>query len=275
MSDLPAEVTAEQVEPAPLKEPAPAAREWTDTDAEEARALGWKAPEEWAGEKPAGYIDDPRRYLERAENFSPFKKIKEARAADRAEYDDRLRKLEAMSTKAFEVQKAQFEARLSELKDQRRAAAEVGDVAQYDKIDRQLDGLKAPEPEPVKAEPAQPKPDPVIAAYVAANEWAKDPALWEFAKGVVEQNKHIWALPAEKQLAFAEKHVREMFPERFTSPAPTKPRVDGGGLGGGARDAFGQLPAEARAQFNRDVKNGLFTDDAKGRASWAEDYNNA
>jgi hypothetical protein len=55
---------------------------------EEARLFGWKAPEEWVGDKPAGYIDDPKRYLDRIKDSRIFKTLNEQLRRE-AEADDR------------------------------------------------------------------------------------------------------------------------------------------------------------------------------------------
>ena len=52
------------------------APKWAPEAEQEAKALGWKSPDEWKGDVPSGYIDDPTKYLERAESFTPFRKIK-------------------------------------------------------------------------------------------------------------------------------------------------------------------------------------------------------
>jgi hypothetical protein len=51
-------------------------------------------------------------------------------------------------------------------------------------------------------------------------------------------------------------------------------RVDGGGLGGGAKGgAFAALPAEAKGAFKRFVSQGIFQDTEADRVRYANDYN--
>ncbi len=266
--------------PAATPDPEPPKPEWTEAEAEEAKAFGWKAPEEWTGEKPAGYIDDPRRYLDRAENFRPFKVLKDRLTAKEAEFDERIRKLDGMSAQAMAALQAQHDAEKTRLTAQQRAAVEVGDVAQYDDLSKQIAAMKpvdVPKPEPKPAD----GPDPYVAEYAAKNEWVKDPVLYDFARNAIDvaaRSGVRWNTVAE-QVAYAEAKAKEYFPHKFaapvTQPVPLPSRVDGGGLGAWRSDPLARLKPEAQAQFRRDVKAGLYKDDAAGRASWAEEYNNA
>jgi hypothetical protein len=149
---------------------------------------------------------------------------------------------------------------------------ETADTREFDR----LEALKRTVAPPVQ----QPQgPSPVVSEYVAKNEWAKNPALWHEAATAVEI-----ALRSGKQfrddadqVAFAEGVMRQKYPHLFQAApqVPKTSRVDGGGLAGGigGQTGFDKLPSDAKSAFKRMVAQGLFTDDAKGRAQYLEDYN--
>ena len=155
-------------------EPVVEAPAYSDEDADEARLFGWKPPDEWKGEKPAGYIDDPNRYIERLQQSKVFKVMDERQTALKADADERLRKLEAMNAQARERQSEQHKADLAESANLQRAAVETGDVEAYDAQEARKQGLQ----EPVQAVTAPPQQDPYMAEYEAKNEWIKNPHMY-------------------------------------------------------------------------------------------------
>lgn len=250
---------------------APAAPEWSADDEAEAKAFGWKSPDEWAGEKPTGYIDDPRRYLERAETFKPFKALRERMDAQ----TETLRRLDAANERALTAQRERHAQDIANITAAQRQAAETADVARYDALERQKTQLRAPEP--VEA-PRGPDPA-IIADYEAKNDWVKDPALREEGRIAIDAALRTgMALnDTASQLAYAESVMKRKYPHMFAGTQPQRAavnRVDGGGLGIAATrsDAFSKLPSEAQAQFKRFVAQGLFTDNEAGRKQYADDY---
>lgn len=276
------EIDVEESQPVdvPEAQPAPPVREWSDEDAEEAKALGWKAPDEWAGNKPAGYIDDPRRYLERAESFRPFKALKERQDKLQSEFDERIRKSEAMAERALQAERARYERDLAALNARQREAVSMADTAAYDAIERQKAAMRPPEPVETP-KPAGPSPD--VAAYVSSNEWAQDPALLAEGAQAIEYARmsgRVFASDMD-QVKYAESVMRRKYPHLFAAPAtqtaaPTASRVDGGGLGGASRgSAFTSLPPEAKGAFKKFVAQGIFADTEADRKRYADDYNAA
>lgn len=265
----------EPIEPAPPIDPVepenlPAVPEWTADEEAEAKMFGWKAPDEWAGEKPPGYIDNPKRYMERAEASGPFRKMREREAA----LQHRLEKIENVSQRALERQRMQFERQLSDINAQKRAAVELGDTEAYDKLEKQASDIVSLAREPA-APPPQAEPSPVVAEYVQKNEWAKNPLIWDTAIKLVDSNPAMQMATPEQQLAYAEGEVRKMYPAYFEKPIdmiPAPARVTAGGLGAPAKSGFAKLPQEAQAAFSRFVAEGLFEDNEKGRKEFLDDY---
>ena len=130
-------------------------------------------------------------------------------------------------------------------------------------------------------QPEQPQgPAREVVEYQQQNDWAKDPVLWQEAIQAVNYGLSSGALQTpdpKAQLEFAERTMRAKYPHLFQAPAPRQ-RVDGGGLASGpaaGRSAFDKLPSEAKAAFERFVKQGVFANTKKDREEYASDYNAA
>lgn len=268
---------AEVVTEEPEQHEQPQPKNWSEDEEAEARAFGWKSPDEWTGEKPPGYIDNPQDYIARLNNFTPFRKVREELENSKREFNERTRRLEAMQAQAMEKQRQQYEARMQEIHAGKRRAVEEADTQAYDRWEQQERALGAP-PQWPQQQPQDQGPAPEVEQYIQTNDWAKDPILWDFAARSVDANPEIMAKSPGEQLAYAEQKVREYFPHKFEQPKQRQQRqmVDGGGLAGGRqKGAFDKLPAEAKEQFRKFVKEGLFTDDEAGKKEYADGYNEA
>jgi hypothetical protein len=276
--DLQQDVTTEGA--LPPEQAAPKPPDWTDEDAAEARAFGWKAPDEWHGERPDGYIDDPRRYMDRANNFRPFKVQREQMARMEADYAERFGRLEAVTAKTLEQQRAQYDRDLAAIKQQQLDAVDAADRQRFDALERQKDALTKPPEMPAPA--AKPAIDPEIEAYAKANDWVNNPILRRAGAELIDAGGYA-SRPAREQLEYAEREVRRLYPHAFApapvangaQPQPQQQRVDPGGLGGGAfkAGAFEALPAEAKATFKRFVEMDIgFKDTPEDRKRYADDY---
>lgn len=266
---IPDQVEAE----AEAEKPAPT---YTAEDADEARTFGWKAPEEWVGEKPAGYIGDPKAYLDRLNNMKPFRAIKERMDLQQREFEERTRKLEMLTAAQVKAQKDTYERELADIKKQQRAAVELADADQYDALEARKAALQAP----VAVAPAAPAPDPYVADYMAKNEWVRNPVLKDIGARLISEGG-MTGKPVQDQIAYAEREIRRMYPAYFPAEAQTtqKPmtqRVDSGGLGFASKAGeFSKLPPEAKAAFARFASEGLYPNTDEGKKTYADQYNAA
>ena len=271
---------AQEVTPEVQEQEAPEpVREWSDEDAEEAKAFGWKSPDEWAGEIPSGYIDDPRRYMERAQNFRPFKALKEQLDTATRDSAERLRKLEAVSQKAIADQRAAHERELESITRRQREAVDNADGETWEQLEKEKASLQSPAPVEDR-----PQVDPYVAEYKAteAGKWLNNPILAEAGARAINAGGMNGA-PVSEQVKYAEKHVREAYPHSFEQPKPAPapkpqtPRVDGGGLaqGGGKSSGFSKLPTEAKSAFKMMAGQGIYQDTDADRKRYADDYNAA
>jgi hypothetical protein len=238
---------------------------------EEARLFGWKSPEEWQGDIPAGYIDNPDRFLERVQGSRTFKAMEARQEAKLQEQQARLDRLNDM---ALNRQREQYESKMQDLERQQRAAVDVADGDKFDALEREKQDLKRQAPE---VEAPKPQVDPEVTRYVEENEWIKNPVLYHEAVAAIEAAPHIKGRPAAEQIKFAEDTMRLKYPHVFEAPKPAPQRVDGGGFASGgirAASAFSKLPGDAKAAFKRYAAKGIFEDNAKGQEEYAREYNN-
>lgn len=261
------------------------APEWTEDEIAEARFFNWKSPEEWAGEKPPGYIADPREYLARVQRSGIFKAMQSKVDKAEASAEEQARKLEQVARRTIEHQKQEHERKLAEITQQQRRAVEEADTDTWDRLEREKSSLSPPDEG--RDEPDKPKVDPVITAYRDSDEgaWLRNGYLADAAAKIVGANPEVMQKSTQDQLAYAEAEIRRLYPAYFPKPEPapqpkTRATVDGGGLAGGGKmnggGAFAKLPADARSQFKALVEMGTtFKDTKEDRERYAEYYNEA
>lgn len=286
-------------------------------DVEKAKAIGWKAPTEWKGPPPKRGFIKAKEYLERAETVIPIlqqseKRLKEQLNEARAELKSfkdstakTLQNMERMSKVALDRQRAQLEEHYSAAID---AATEVGDKEQVRKLraaerkDLKEFDEAAEEAAEVKTEKgketvnaALPEADKdTIGHWIGENNWyTTDPEMQ-----AVANSYHGKLLKEKPGLTLAEnleetrKYVSKRYPEKFKpedepdddgeKPARGS-RVEGGSrvAGGGSGSKFSKLPADAKTQADKFIKeDGLFLEKGesadkdlnKARERYAADY---
>jgi hypothetical protein len=288
-------------------------------EVEKAKEMGWKAPADWKGSPPrGGKFLKAKEYLERAETVIPIMRsenkklkdeLKEAREDLKAFKDSTAKTVENMTrmTKvALDRQRAQLEDKYSAAID---AATEVGDKEQVRKLrDAERKDLKAfdeaaEEAAEVKTEKgketvngALPKDvQDAIGHWIGENAWysgdAEMQALANAHHGKLLKDKP--GLTLVENLEEVRKYVAKRFPEKFKAEdepdenedeKPTRgSRVEGGSrmAGGGGGSKFSKLPADAKAQCDKFIKeDGLFLEKGedpvkdlnKARERYAADY---
>src|SRR6056297_2062419 len=159
-------------------EPAAPVKNWSDDDEQEARLFGWKSPDEWKGEKPAGYIDDPKEFLGRVERSRIFQTMQD-------KMSEQERKLAAMNDKALERQRADYETQMRRITQLQRKAVEDADTDAYDNLERHRQELSKNAPQPEQLQQPQAAP-PEVEQFRKSNDWAKDPVLWAEAVQAVD-----------------------------------------------------------------------------------------
>jgi len=282
-----------------------------------ASAIGWKNPKDWKGDPPKKGFVKAKEYLERAETVIPImrsenKKLKDEADQLRAELKSfkeetgkTVARMAQMSKAALERQRTQLEDKYSAAIE---AATEVGDKEQVRKLRQQeRDDLKkfdeATEIKEEKTEDAKkdvngalPKDvQETLGSWIADNNWyTTDPEMQALANahhGKLLKDRP--GLTLSENLEETRKYVAKRFPEKFAAAEDAeeeedeKPargsRVEGGSRssGGDRRSKYSQLPAEAKSQCDRFIKeDGLFLekgetaekDMAKARERYAAQY---
>lgn len=255
--------------------------EWSGDDEDNARMFGWKPSTEWQGEKPPGYIEDPREWMQRVERSPIFRAMEEKQERMQRDAEDSARRLEAMNQRALDIQQKQHDRELQRIAQDKRAAVQDADAAAYDRLEREETELRKNTPQEVK--PEQPQTDPWLASYTASEDgkWLQNPILRKEAMEAVNFMPGMASATAQQQVEYAETVMREAgrLPKKEEKPKPRN-MVDSGGLGsrGGKKPdagSFEKLPSEAKTQFQRFVDQGIFEDTKTDREDFANDYNAA
>lgn len=287
-------------------------------DIDKAKSIGWKDPSEWKGNPPKNGFVKASEYLKRAETVIPIMRSTNAKlegelAEARKELTEfkattakTIERMSSMTKVALDRQRTQLEDKYSAAID---AATEVGDKEQVRKLrDAERKDLKAfdeaaeeSRPDPKELEKATEKvnaalPKDVqesIGEWIALNPWystdAEMQAVANAYHGKLLKDKP--GLTLADNLEETRKYVAKRYPEKFgvedeldddEKPARGS-RVEGGSrmAGGGGGSKFSKLPADAKAQADKFIKeDGLFLekgetadkDLAKARERYAVAY---
>lgn len=282
LSEVPETQDAPEVE-ASTPAAAATAPAWGEDDEQEARAFGWKPSTEWQGDKPQGYIEDPREWMGRVTRSRTFTAMQERLEKTERENAEQKRRMEALNASALQRQRAEFEAQLQRIQVQQREAVRTSDEAAFDRLEKDRAALVRQAVETTQA-PQASSPPVEVENYRKANEWTQNPLIWDEAVKSVDMALRAGRQFANEkdQIAFAESVIRQKYPHMFKAEAPAQTArparqvVDGGGMAATrSSGGFNSLPADAKAQFARFAKDGLFQDNEAGRKAYYEEYNNA
>lgn len=242
--------------------------------AAEARKYGWKPREEF-NLAPDGWVDAGRFLQLPTTQLKMSRDIQRNLAAQLKERDENFNRLESMTKVAIErvrdQERSQYAAKIAELEQAKRAAAEIGDVEKYDALARQQTEIKPPLPAGEVPQNGRPVFAPDLEKYLSENAWTKDQAAFAFAKQAIDRSPDALMLPPLRQVQWAEKRVREFFPDLFPEEKRQVAKVDGGGIGFNGRTrerGADDLPSDARKQGEEFVKEGIF----KSLSEYATDY---
>ena len=261
-------------QPAPEAEQAPVAEPSPQEDVEAlARRQGWRPKDEFEG--PDGKWVDAETFVERGKEINAhvqreLRQEREARAQAEREFQERIARMERMHQRNLDQEKKRLE-------EQAQPARDELDFDAYDNIQKRRQEIEQETPPPPQA-PAAPEE---LSQWAAANPWFNsDPHLTQIAKVAADRAARNGG-DVKAEIAAAEAAVRAVAPDVIKAnvqpkpePKPT-PTPDTGSAAarlvsnGRSRPKGGNsLPAEARAQAERDVSRGLYAsvDD------WAKAY---
>lgn len=232
----------------------------------EARAHGWTPKEDFRGD--AAKWVDAETFAKRADEVMPFLKKKSA-AQDR-EIADLKRTIKQAAAFYEKAEERAFNRAMTELQAKHDAAVETGDVKASRAVLKEMDDLKSE----VVGGKAEDKPiDPEAARkelnnWIADNDWyVLDDTKRRFADLQADLMGPAinWEGGQQAWLTELGKRVEKKFTEAKPNP------VNSGGNRGGAKaggKSYADLPAAAKAQCDRFVKQGVIKD----REQYARDY---
>lgn len=243
-----------------------------------AREWGWKPLDEFDGEPDAWH--DAEEYIKRSDprylrqelsrTERRLKGLEKQQNQERLQFDQRLQRMERLSL-------AQRQKLYRDIEAARRAAVEVGDTVEYDRLNAAEEQLYKLEHESdaaaTKQAPRQSAADdihPDVERWVQANPWfLRDKVLNRTAQGIHEALlEDEPELTVAQNLAKTKKELIRRFPEKFTQKAPDngsgRSGVETGGQRQGASTRGGKgwtdIPSEERAILDRHISEGLYKD---------------
>lgn len=243
-----------------------------------ARAMGWVPKDEFRG--PADKWRDAAEFVRHGEQELPILRERNRDLSRKVseierDYQQRFQRLEHMSTLALAKQREQIVASYTQAM---RSAVEMGDVQRYDQLMQdygqrigEFDQQIQERAQPVEKQPAPPAqlPPEVVAIrrdFEARNPWFNtDPEL-----NLAAQRHHLRlqrekpGLSMAENLAETEKAVKAEYASRFGIAHKVSPSVEPGGgrmpSSGARTKGASDLPADARRQGEKFVREGLFKD---------------
>ena len=248
--------------------------------AEMAKALGWKEPSDWKGD---------RTNYQSAEEFLAVKQRQFQRLEEKdAEIERLKREFVDFQKQATERFQRADEHNVASLKAELAEAAKYGDMERHARILSELEKVqkpKLPEPDPQRQywEAVQEATsDPVYREWNDANPWYNGTSIKDQAKTVLanqiaqQQNVDVLRLPPAERRRFYDS-VAAQVAEAYGEKRSGMPGAAMGGRstarpGNPRGKSFDSLPREAREGFESLSRKGIFSNDDKGRAEYAKLY---
>lgn len=245
---------------------------------QEARMFGWKPPSEWVGEPPArGLVDDPSVFMDNLKKSGPFREAYERLQSMESQYSERFEKLDRFYQTQMERQRQNAEFALKQAQQRQAEAFDSGDKEAWERARQVEDNIRKQmePPEPQQRE-LPPEVRSAIDNWRVDNDWfGVDQEKTQAASTYWTEAEKLGLRDPNAILKHVTKRVNEQFAE---APKPvtrkSAPTDEGLAIGGGV-EPFSKLPSEAKQAFKKFVKQGLFEDTKEGRATYAEEYNNA
>lgn len=274
-------------EQAPPESDQPAQSAGDDIESK-ARSQGWVPREEFRGDPEKWRPAD--EFVKRGEELLPVA-LERSRAAERKaqdlearlaarerEFEDKIGRLERMSTAAVQRERERLEAMY---RNAQRNAVETGDTARFDQLDRDrqaaienydkyIQEQVQPRRDPSQPHSLPPDRQAVVDGWVQKNEWFnRDPELNAVAQAFhVRLGNEKPGLSLAENLAETERYVRQRYADKFggtQSRQISAPMVESGGgrmpsTAGPRAKGASDLPSDVRRVGESFVKQGLFKD---------------
>lgn len=232
-----------------------------------AKARGWKPKDEYRG-RESDWVD-AKGFLDRNASLkSEVEELRERVAAQEETYAQRLKRIEAANERIIQVDRERL---IRELRQAKRAAAEIGDLGEFDRLETEEDKYYAriAQDERREREQEQPQPKapdllPETQDWIRRNSWFNESkAMQAIALGFYEEaNEGMPSARDEgRRLAYVDRKMAEVYPQKFGN-ANRSNSVEGGNRGMSAPKTV-NLTQEERAACRRFIAKGIIKDEAE------------
>lgn len=228
-----------------------------------AREMGWAPADEWRG--------DPEKHVDARTFIKTGPEILKTTLRKQDEKLDAVNEtLQGMTRAAKSAEQRAYDRAVADLKTEQEEAVADGDVAEFKRLDNEIDRLAPPAADTEGGIEARAEAD--FKEFRSGNEWyGKDYELSVYADGIAP---HVGE--AHQGPEFYEelgKAVREKFPEKFVNSQRQRPAsVEGGGDTDGtggkvSAKTYKDLPMEAKQACDEFVEDGVLS-----QADYVKDY---
>lgn len=232
-----------------------------------AEARGWRPKDKYSGD-PSKWVD-AKTFLDRNSSLqTEVKQLRDRVSQQEEAYADRIRRIEAANERIIREDRERVARELSRAK---RAAAELGDVEEFDRVEqeerdyykRQAEAERIAErPAQRETRPEAPELLPETQEWLRRNTWFHEsPAMKQIALGFYEEATE--GMPAHrdepKRLAYVSKKMAEVYPDKFGGGNRSSSVESGSRNIGGAK--ITSLTAEERAACRKFIARGIIKDE--------------
>ena len=251
-----------------------------------AAQMGWSPKEQWRG--PADKWKPADQFIR--ETHSINEHFKQQLQQQQKDFNDRVERNERMARIALQRQRQQL---VEGYNHRMREAASMADTDTFDALMRQREQAlhefdkTAQDQLHVQRQPESP---PEVMDFIGRNrDWygvddvmtGAATAIWGRYQGRYTTEDGRLTVSLADIAKWVEDDMRREFPNKFGGgqqrPAvnrPTAPSVEGGlkPIAGAKKKGWDSLPAEAKRAFEGFVNDGVYENDAKAKAAYAEQY---
>jgi len=251
-----AELAPEAIEPeVEVKAEETTQQEGPSAIEQRALEMGWKPLSEFEGDED-DFID--------AKEFVRRKPLFEKIDHQGRELKDVRKALKVLQDHHTKVREAEYKRALQDLREEKKTALREGNEDRLVEIDEEIAEFKANEAvAAANAAKEVAAPHPNFVAWVNRNTWYKDAELRVAADQV--GTAYAASNPSvnpDEVLAYVEKRIKKMYPERFTNPNKDKPSAVEGASNqprkASQKDSF-ELDEDERKAMNTFVRSGIMT----------------
>lgn len=232
-----------------------------------AESRGWRPKEKYSGD-PDKWVD-AKTFLDRNSSLqTEVKQLRDRVAQQEEAYADRIKRVEAANERIIREERERVARELSKAK---RLAAELGDVDEFDRVEKEERDYFARQVEQERQQERQPERDqakapdllPETQDWLRRNSWFHESVpMQTIALGFYEEAKE--GMPANKdetkRLAYVSKKMAEVYPDKFGQAKSSSVESGSRNIGTGK---ITNLTSEERAACRKFISRGIIKNEAE------------